>query len=234
MYPNTHCWSVIDTDGVTEQSDGKYYFKAGKTIKFLGICHLSWIKINGETRYLTLEKEIADKIKIYTYTIKEGDNGVITTDCDNSSATNIPADMYIADTIAPVINWESVEVAEKNDTKAGWVKNVKYVNSENPDALMTGAYTGNTLPIKANEDEGVLYMSYSVSGTLKYKFLVDEANYAKDGSCIKSSNATINDNDQKGSTEVDIDQAENTVTATYKKRSLSQWSTSGPSGRSLF
>lgn len=54
-------WYVIDTDGVTPANDGKYYFKAGKTIKFLVIhCKDTNIKIGEKEDYLIHDSYIAE------------------------------------------------------------------------------------------------------------------------------------------------------------------------------
>lgn len=105
----TDMWYLIDTNGVVAQSDGKYYFKAGKTIKFLRInCLLTDIKIDQSSRNLTFEKNIADGIDQYKYTIKAGDNGYITTPCPVGKNCNIPANEYIADTTAPSLTFKGI------------------------------------------------------------------------------------------------------------------------------
>lgn len=100
-------WSYI-LPGDGNLVNGKYYYKAGKIVKFLsiGIVPVTTFNIGGMTRTATVESKLLstgeddDNIYISTYTIQNGDNGEISNGSGN----------YIADTEAPTINFEGISL----------------------------------------------------------------------------------------------------------------------------
>lgn len=88
--------------------NGKYYYKEGKTIKFLsvGSLPLTQFEIGGVIKTATVEKKLLssgkdnNNIYISTYIIQNGDNGSIYYTNGN----------YIADTTAPIINFDGISL----------------------------------------------------------------------------------------------------------------------------
>lgn len=88
--------------------NGKYYYKEGKTVKFLSVggIPITGFNIDNASRTATVENKLLSSgeeqynIYISTYTIQTGDNGNISYGNGN----------YIADTIAPTIDFGGVSI----------------------------------------------------------------------------------------------------------------------------